>query len=97
MAKLTIVASITANGGQMERVKGELLKLVEKTNAEDEGCILYTLHQDNENPAQFVVFENWESKELLQTHLDSVHFKACMAALDGALVAFSVKEMTRIG
>ncbi len=59
MEKLTIVANIEATADQIETVKAELLKLVEKTHAEDEGCILYTLHQDNENPAQFVVFENW--------------------------------------
>jgi quinol monooxygenase YgiN len=97
MEKLTIVANIEAKEDQVELVKGELLKLVEKTHAEDEGCILYTLHQDNETPAQFVVFENWASKELLQKHIDSAHFKACMAEIESALAGFTVSEMTQIG
>lgn len=97
MEKLTIVANMNAKEDQVDFVKTELLKLVEETNAKDEGCVLYTLHQDNENPAHFVVYENWASKALLQKHLASSHFKACMAATDDALAGFTVNEMTRIG
>ena len=38
MAKLTIVANITANPDKIDLVKAELLKLIETTRAE-EGCI----------------------------------------------------------
>ncbi len=96
MAELTIAANITANPDQVAMVKAELLKLVDKTRAGDAGCIRYDLHQDNENPAHFLVFENWESKELLQKHIDSDHFKSCMAATDGALAEFTVSEMTHL-
>ena len=96
MSKLTIAANIKAKTDQIELVKAELLKLVEQTRAKDTGCINYDLHQDNENPAHFFVFEIWESKELLQKHLDSEHFKACMAVTDGVLEEFTVNEMTQI-
>ena len=96
MAKLTIVANIKVKMDQIELVKAELLKLVDQTRVKDTGCINYDLHQDNENSAHFLVFENWESNGLLQKHLDSDHFKSCMAATEGAIEEFVVNEMTQI-
>ena len=63
MSKLTIVAHITAKEDQVDLVKTELGKIIETTRAE-EGCLQYDLHQDNEKPAHFMFFENWESREL---------------------------------
>jgi quinol monooxygenase YgiN len=57
MAKLTIVANITAESDKIDPVKTELEKLIDITRAE-EGCINYDLHQDNENPAHFMFYEN---------------------------------------
>lgn len=57
MTALTIVANIIAKPNSVELVKAELLKLIDVTRAE-EGCINYELHQDNENPAHFVFYEN---------------------------------------
>lgn len=96
MEKLTIVANLTAKADQVDLVKSELLKLTETTRAQDEGCIRYDLHLDNENPKHFVVLEEWASAALLQQHVDSDHFKACMAATDGALEEFTVNQLTQI-
>lgn len=96
MPKLTIVASLIAKADQVELVQAELTGLVAKTHAEDEGCISYDLHVDNENPTHFVVLENWESAELLQKHIDSDHFKACMAATENAVESFTVNQLTHI-
>ncbi len=95
MPKLTIVANIEAKADKVDLVKAEFLKLVDMSRAE-EGCINYDLHQDNENPAHFLVYENWESSEVLQMHTDAQHFKDFMAATEGAVEEFTVNEMTRI-
>ncbi len=95
MPKLTIVANIHVNADKIELVKAELLKLVPITRAE-EGCINYDLHQDNENPAHFTFFENWETHELWQTHMNAPHLAAYMAATDGAVSEFTLNEMTHI-
>jgi len=68
MTKLTIVANIKANPEKIDLVKAELLKLIDMTRAEA-GCINYDLHQDNENPAHFLFYENWQSRELWQTRI----------------------------
>lgn len=96
MAKLTIVANIKANPDKIDLVKAELLKLIDITRAE-EGCINYDLHQDNENPAHFLFYENWESRELWQTHMGAPHLAAYMAATDGAVEEFTLNEMSIIG
>ncbi|WP_136443883.1 putative quinol monooxygenase [Pacificoceanicola onchidii] len=95
MSKLTIVANIKANADKIDLVKAELEKLIEITRAE-EGCINYDLHQDNENPAHFMFYENWESRELWQTHMSAPHLAAYMAATEGAVAEFTLNEMSVI-
>ena len=96
MAKLTIVANIHAKADKVDLVKAELLKLIPITRAE-EGCIQYDLHQDNENPSHFMFYENWESRELWQTHMNAPHLAAYLAATDGAVESFTLNEMSVIG
>ncbi|MEM1156594.1 MAG: putative quinol monooxygenase [Pseudomonadota bacterium] len=95
MTALTIVANIQANQDKIELVKSELLKLIPITRAEN-GCIQYDLHQDNDDPAHFTFYENWESRELWQTHMNAPHLPAYMSATDGAVAEFTVSEMTKI-
>jgi quinol monooxygenase YgiN len=96
MSKLTIVANIHARPDQVDLVKVELEKLVPATRSE-QGCIQYDLHQDNENPTHFLFYENWESRELWQTHMNAPHLAAYMQATDGAVAEFTLNEMSHIG
>ncbi len=95
MATLTIVANIKTKADKVELVKAELLKLIDITRAE-EGCINYDLHQDNENPTHFLFYENWESRELWQTHMGNKHLAEYVAATEGAVEEFTVNEMSQI-
>ena len=95
MSELTIIANIIAKPDKIDFVKAELEKLVEPTRME-EGCLQYELHQDNVNPAHFLFFENWESHELWQVHIESRHLQDYVAATEGAIEEFDVKEMTKI-
>ncbi|MEO1653383.1 MAG: putative quinol monooxygenase [Bacteroidota bacterium] len=95
MAKLSIIAHITAKADKVELVKAELEKLISPTRQE-EGCQQYDLHQDNENPAHFMFYENWDSRELWQKHMENQHLKAYMAATEGAVEEFNLFEMTHI-
>ena len=93
--ELTIVARIEANVDQIELVRAELLKLVAPT-LEEAGCIQYDLHQDNANPAAFMFYEIWESRELWQRHMGSTHLAGYMQATEGAVASFSLNEMTKL-
>mgnify|MGYP000049342307 FL=1 len=92
MTQLTIVANITAHIDKIDLVKTELLKLIEVTRIEP-GCINYDLHQDNENPAHFMFYENWQTRELWQTHMNNQHLADYMAATEGAVAEFTLNEM----
>ena len=94
MSKLTIVAHITAKSDKIELVKAELEKLIDITRSE-EGCVQYDLHQDNETPAHFMFYENWESRELWQAHMNAQHLQDYMASTEGAVAEFTLYEMTR--
>ena len=95
MEKLTIVASITAKADKIDLVKAELKRLVDITRAE-QGCLNYDLHQDNDNPAHFMFYENWKSRELWQTHMGAQHLRDYMTATEGAVEIFTLNEMTRL-
>ncbi len=95
MSKLTIIANITAKPDRIDLVKGELEKLIPKTRVE-EGCICYDLHRDNENPAHFMFYEEWESRDLWQAHMNQPHLAEYLAATDGAVAEFTLHEMTHI-
>jgi len=95
MSKLTIVANIFAKPDQVDLVKSELQKIIAPTLAE-EGCINYDLHQDNEDPAHFLFFENWESRELWLAHMEQQHLKDYAAATEGAVENFTLHEMTHL-
>lgn len=94
--KLTIVANIHAKSDKIDLVKAELLKLIEITRAEA-GCINYDLHQDNANPAHFMFYENWETRDLWQAHMGAQHLADYLAATEGSVDDFTVNEMTHIG
>ncbi|MBC8366456.1 antibiotic biosynthesis monooxygenase [bacterium] len=91
---LTIVAIIEANTDKVELIKAELRKLIEPT-LKEAGCIQYDLHQDNDNPALFLFYENWESRELWQKHMSSTHIAEYMKATDGSFSSFALHEMTK--
>ncbi|MBU3005450.1 putative quinol monooxygenase [Paraglaciecola arctica] len=95
MANLTIVANIIVNADKIDFIRAELVKLVEKTLTE-EGCINYNLHQDNKNPAHFMIYEKWQTRELWQAHGDTQHFADYVAAAENSVSEFSVHEMTFI-
>ncbi|GAA4649768.1 putative quinol monooxygenase [Kistimonas scapharcae] len=93
---LTIVARIEARQGKVDQLKAALLKLIEPSRQEA-GCLQYDLHQDNETPAVFVFYENWESRALWQVHMNKAHLKAYMEEADSLVASFTVNEMCQIG
>ncbi len=95
MTTLTIVANIIANHDKVKLVKEELIKLIDITRKE-EGCIKYDLHQDNDNPAHFMFYETWENRELWQVHMNNQHLADYMTATDGAVMQFTLNEMTTV-
>ena len=81
MSEVVVVGAFTAREGKEADALDAFKALVEPTHGE-EGCILYALHQGNDDPARLAFIERWESKELLGAHLESDHVKAVLAKAD---------------
>lgn len=92
---LTIVGKIEANPDQVDFVRAELLKLIPITRNES-GCLQYDLHQDNDNPAVFLFYENWESRELWQQHMSNSHLTRYLKVTEDAVASFTLNEMTQV-
>jgi quinol monooxygenase YgiN len=84
---LTVIARIKAKPGKEEEIRTLLLSLVAPSR-KHAGCITYDLHQEVDNPAQFLFHENWESKALLDRHLQTAEVQNVLAKV-GTLVAES--------
>ena len=95
MTQITIIASIRAKTDKIDLVKAQLEKLAAISRAE-EGCINYDLHQDNEDHTQFLLYENWQSRDLWQTHMKNKHIEEYVCATQGAVEQFAINEMTMI-
>jgi quinol monooxygenase YgiN len=95
MPTVTVVAKVVAKRESLETVKAELLKLIAPTR-EEAGCIEYTLHQDNQDPAVFIFYENWESEASLAGHMVSAHFITYLSAVEGMIKDKAVHTMTSI-
>ncbi|MBT1072838.1 putative quinol monooxygenase [Pelotalea chapellei] len=96
MAKLTIVAKTVAKTDSVESVKSEMLKLIAPTR-EEEGCIEYFLHQDNEDPTILIFYETWENYACFERHMSTQHFKNYVNTVGSMIKEKVVYKMTRVG
>lgn len=61
--KHTVIAVLQAIQGKEKELKEALLSVVSPSRAE-KNCIEYRLHQDKNNPAQFILYENWKNSDV---------------------------------
>ena len=79
---ISVVATISIKPEDKETVVEILKKMIEETRKE-EGCGMYVLHEDPENPNSLVFIESWADDDAIQLHLESDHMKnILMPALD---------------
>jgi quinol monooxygenase YgiN len=72
---IVLTALVKAKPEHEEAVKKVLLALVDATRKEP-GCLCYNLHQSKSDKAQFLFYEQWASKEALDTHGKTPYMKA---------------------
>lgn len=84
MHQLTVVARITAQPGKEGQTR-EALQAFVPTTLREEGCLNYDLHQSIEQPAEFLLYENWTDYDLWQQHMHNNHLKAFMEKANGLL------------
>lgn len=75
-----VVAIFVAKPGAEQTVEALFRAVIDTTLAE-EGCISYQLNRDSDNPRRFVWTEEWQSRELLQKHIEAPHIATLFAEL----------------
>ena len=81
---IILIAKAKAKPGMEEQVKKELMALLGPSRSE-EGCVQYNLHQSSDDPTVFMFYENWASKEALDTHIQTMHLQALLNKADEIL------------
>jgi quinol monooxygenase YgiN len=84
-AGCTIIGTVVAKPEKREELLRILSAQVAPTRAEP-GCINYDFHCDQADPNVFVFYENFRSREALETHLKMPHLTPLMDRL-GELLA----------
>ena len=88
-----LIVEFHAAPGQEPQLEAELQTLASNTRQEA-GCVGYDLHVDQNDPASFFFYEQWDSAEALAAHDASAHVRrfisVCGPLLDGPV------RMTRL-
>ena len=55
---------------------GDIIDAVYSKSLKEKGCLEYRWYQSEMNPADFLLFMTWESKEAFNEHVNSEHVSA---------------------
>lgn len=72
MPTLHVVTRVSAHPDDVEQMRKVLLAMIGPTRAE-KGCRRWDLHQNCEDPTEFMFISEWESPEALQEHRHADH------------------------
>lgn len=72
--QISIVVFIKAKQETKQRVKDQLLHMVEMTNKE-EGNVNYDLHVSSSDDSMFIIYENWKDQAALDYHMNQSYLK----------------------
>ena len=81
---IIVTATITAKPGERDNIIIKSLNLIESTRLES-GCISYNLYANTEGDDILLMLEQWENLEVLETHMQTEHFKAFGVAIENLL------------
>ena len=84
---MIVVAKLKAKSGEESKMADALQAMVSKVEQE-EGTLVYTLHQAQNDPTQFLFYEKYTDAQALKAHSTTPYFKELFGALapllDGA-------------
>jgi len=81
---VTVIAHMRAKPGKEQDLRDALEALIEPTRQE-EGYVNYDLHQGIEDSSLFYLYENWESVDTHETHMNTPHLEDFGSRLDELL------------
>jgi len=92
----SIVATLKVKAGQEVAFEAIARKLVTAVNANEAGCMLYTLNK-SEDPQTYVFMERYRDEDAVKAHRATEHYRAYGKEmgphLDGAPVVLRMQEV----
>lgn len=80
----TVIAILEAKQGKEIELEAALKTVAEHSRLENTN-LEYRLHKNTDKPQQFILFENWESKEKHQEQFSKNYIKELIEKLDSLL------------
>ncbi len=77
---MIVIAKLKAVNGKEEEMKKAILEVMPKVS-EEEGTLIYTLNQNQNDPTEFLFYEKYTDMEALMTHSATPYFKALFKTL----------------
>ena len=68
-ASITILFSILVKEGKEQEAADIMRRLTDSTRAEDDGALSYVFLQQQNNPREYVLYEQWRDSAALNAHL----------------------------
>ncbi|BDZ70518.1 antibiotic biosynthesis monooxygenase [Methanobacterium petrolearium] len=78
---IIVTANITAKPGKRDEMISKSQDVIKNT-LQEQGNISYELLASTEDENVLVMFEKWENKEALDTHMQTEHFKSFGVAIE---------------
>jgi quinol monooxygenase YgiN len=82
MSEVVVVVTLQSKAGKEDEMAAALTAGSPETHAED-GCLVYAMHQNVEDPSKFAIVESWASQAHLETHLALPKVQEMIGTLDG--------------
>lgn len=83
-----VVARTIAKPDEIIQVKMILVTLMANTRLEN-GCLRYDVWQNQGDPTDFTILEEWSTQSFLDAHFQTIHFQTAIDQLDGLLQSAS--------
>jgi quinol monooxygenase YgiN len=78
---VTVIAHMRAKPGKQQELREALEGLIDTTSKEA-GYVNYDLHQGIEDPALMYLYENWESVDTHEAHMQAPHLQQFASIVD---------------
>ncbi|MEC5385790.1 putative quinol monooxygenase [Uliginosibacterium sp. H3] len=95
MSDLIIVAHVTAKPGHETALVAAQKQLVDIVRKQP-GCILYDLHESEQQAGDVIFFERWADRTAWENHMNGAHMDAFRAQAGHLIGSFELSQMRQI-
>jgi len=82
-----VTAKLQVLAGKNEEFEAIFKRLVAAVHANEEGCLLYALHQSREDAQTYIVLEQYADEAALQAHSKTDHYRNIGKEVAGYMAA----------